>query len=172
MDMPCSCGHGKYTLISPVPPWSEGSGPLSSPMAAVTSGYLHSAWPIPGRCKSYPQMGFAFCPRLQSPPNFDTLVETSLSKDSRVRNKPPKALIHFSKPKSCPFPLQLLLVNKGIKRDRNVFAQSWGKCISFTAMKLSSWISETVVDVQAGSLACKRNRETKWENYFPKPSKL
>lgn len=40
----------------------------------------------------------------------------------------------------APYPLQLLMRNKGIKRDRNVlsFGQSWGNHNSFTAVKLRS----------------------------------
>lgn len=155
-----------WECASPVPWWCDAAVPLASPVAAMTSVLCVSC---SRGMQRFPKHKICHLPWAQNPPNCDTLVEQSLSESGISRNKSSTALIHFSKCNNAPFPPQLLMGNKGIKRDRN--AQSWGTCISCTAV-MPAANSESCCDVQAGSQAWKWNRVREQENYFPKPPKL
>lgn len=146
MDIPCSSRPGwlawkKYTNFpsSPSfgnahPQWCGGAAPLASPAAAVTSvlDVTHSRG-----VQRFPKHKICCLPWAQKPLNYDTLVKRPLSKSGISGNKSSTALIHFSISNNSPFPLKLLMRNKGIKRDRNdlSFAQSWGTCMSWTSGK-------------------------------------
>lgn len=155
MDIPCSGRPGwlaekKHTDFPSLPSFGKAllqygvmwwSFPLASPVAVVTS-VLDLA-----HCRGmqqFPRCKICSLPWAQKSPNYETLVKRSLSKSGIFRNKSSTALLHFSKCNNAPFPLQPIMRNKGIKRDRNVpaFAHSWGTCISGPEGKLlwcASW---------------------------------
>lgn len=127
--------------------------------------WSHGCW-VPVLCvacswvmQKLPKHRLCLLPRAPEPPQI--LRPWSRDPSARVAASEVNLLEPSQNVNYAPFPLQVLMRNKGIKRGRDVlsFAQSWGNHISFTAVKLNSWICETAVDVQADSLACKRNRE-------------
>lgn len=164
MDMPCSSRPVGLALETHTDCPSSPSFGNALPLAMVM-GWSCSFSQSCGSCDLWAQrgpfQGYAKVPQTQNLPlNYETLVKRSLSKSGISQNKSSTALIHFSKCNNAPFPLQLFLRNKGIKRDRNVlsFAQSWGIHTSCAAGKPAANSGAAVMC----KLGARLGKETEW----------
>lgn len=133
MDIPCSGRPGwlaqkKHSDFPSLPSFGNA---LPQCCGDVVELFL---WPVLGSCdpvlnvahsrglQVFPKHKICCLPWAQKPPNYETLVKRSLSKSGISKNKSSTALLHFSKCNNALFPVQLIMRNKGIKRDRNVLS--------------------------------------------------